>query len=57
MPWGISYDTFNDISGAMYLAAGSEVLWTIVSAVICVAALVVGSKHELDAYKKAEDMK
>jgi hypothetical protein len=57
MPWGISYDTFNDISGGMYLAAGSEVLWTIVSAVICVVALVVGSKHELDAYKKAEDNK
>lgn len=31
-----------------------EVIWTVVAVALCVVALVAGSKHELDAYKKVE---
>ena len=42
--------------GAMYMGANSswELVWTLLAAAICVSALVVGSRHELDAYKKME---
>ena len=33
-------------------AGGSEALWLIISIILCIIPLVVGSKHELDAYKK-----
>lgn len=46
--------TWNAIEGAIYNAAGSTGMWTLISAVLCVVALVIGSKHELDAYKKAD---
>jgi hypothetical protein len=44
--------TWNDVAGALYMASGSTGLWTAISVVCCVIALVVGSRHELDAYKK-----
>lgn len=45
--------------GPMYMGANSswEVIWTLVAAGICVVALVVGSRHELDAYKRMEQGK
>lgn len=49
--------TWNDTAGAIYMTAGGPMLWTFIAAGLCVLALVVGSKHELDAYKKAEDSK
>ncbi len=49
--------TWNDIAGALYMASGSTGLWTAVSAVLCIIALVIGSRHELDAYKRAEKNK
>ena len=53
---GSSFDTWNDVAGAYYMGASSswEVIWLVVSIVFCVWALVLGSRHELDAYNKAE---
>ncbi len=46
-----------EASGAMYMGANSswEVIWTCVAAALCVIALIVGSRHELDAYKKLQN--
>ena len=43
-----------EATGPMYMGAntGWEVIWFLVSVAICVLSLVVGSRHELDAYKK-----
>ena len=42
--------------GPIYMGANSswEVIWTVVAAVCCVIALIVGSRHELDAYKRVK---
>ena len=54
---GYFTDTWNDIAGAMYIGQGTswEVIWLALSVGCCVLALVVGSKHELDAYKREQD--
>jgi len=54
---GSNFDTWNDVAGPIYMGANSswEVIWLIVSIVMCLAALWVGSRHELDAYKKADN--
>ena len=49
--------TWNDVAGALFMAAGSTGVWTAISAACCVLALVMGSRQELDAYKKAENNK
>lgn len=44
------------VDGAYYTGYGSgEMLWLIVAIVLTVVPLIVGSKHELDAYKKIRD--
>ena len=45
--------------GAIFIGAGTswEVIWTIVAAVLCVLALIIGSRHELDAYRRMRDGK
>ena len=54
---GIVYETWNEIAGPLYMGANTsmEVVWTAISAGLCIVALIVGSKHELDAYKKLDD--
>ena len=54
---GYFTDTWNEIAGAMYIGHGTswEVTWTVVSVACCVLALVVGSRHELDAYKREHE--
>ena len=54
---GYFTDTWNDIAGAMYIGQGTswETTWLFVSIACCVLALVVGSKHELDAYKREQE--
>jgi hypothetical protein len=53
---GSDFDTWNGLTGAYYMGAGSswELIWLLVSIVMCVVALWMGATHELDAYKKAE---
>lgn len=48
-----------EASGGMYMGTGTswEVIWTGVAAGLCVLALIVGSRHELDAYKKIQEGK
>ncbi|MEL6289007.1 MAG: hypothetical protein AAFQ42_05770 [Pseudomonadota bacterium] len=48
--------TWNGAEGAMYTGAGSgmEAVWLGVSIVMCVVALIVGIKHENDAYKRKQ---
>ena len=48
--------TWNGVTGAYYMGlnSGWEVVWLVVSIVMCVGALWVGHKHESEAYKKAE---
>ena len=41
------------VEGAYYTGYGSgEMLWLIVAIVLCIVALIMGSRHELEAYKK-----
>ena len=41
------------VEGAYYTGYGSgEMWWLLLAIVLCIVALVVGSRHELDAYKK-----
>lgn len=54
---GSAIDTWNDAAGAIYMGAGTswELIWLVVSAAMCVAAIYIGGKHEADAYREAED--
>lgn len=41
------------VEGAYYTGYGSgEMLWLIVAIVLCVVPLIIGSRHELEAYKR-----
>ena len=55
MGWSFDEASWNAVEGAYYSAIGSEFLWFVISAVLCVIALFVGARHELDAYKREED--
>lgn len=54
---GSHFDNWDSVEGAIYMGANTswEVIWVVAAAVCCVIALVVGSKHELDAYKKMDE--
>ncbi|MEL6479205.1 MAG: hypothetical protein AAFR17_17885 [Pseudomonadota bacterium] len=54
MGWAFDTASWEGVEGAYYSAMGAEWLWLLVSVGCCVAALVVGAMHELDAYRKAE---
>lgn len=51
---GSSFDNWDAVEGAYYMGAGTswEGIWTMVALAICVIALVKGSMHERNAYKK-----
>ncbi|MEO1549742.1 MAG: hypothetical protein AAFR93_04835 [Pseudomonadota bacterium] len=52
---GSPLESFDGFEGAYYTGAGSgEMIWLIIAIALCVAALVMGARHELDAYKKAD---
>ena len=34
-----------------------EVIWTVIAALFCIWAVVMGSRHELDAYKRMQEGK
>ena len=56
---GSAITTWNDIAGPIYMGANTswEVIWLAVSVVMCVVALIVGSRHEKSAYRKADNNK
>ena len=53
---GSAFETWTEVAGPIYMGANTswEFIWTLVVVGLLVGALVVGSRHELDAYKKAE---
>ena len=55
MGWSFEKADWSAVEGAYYAAIGSEWVWLGISVACCVVALVVGSKHELDAYRREED--
>ena len=48
-----------EAAGAIYMGANSswEVTWTIIAGALCVFALIIGARHELDAYTRAQNDK
>lgn len=56
---GSAFSDWAQFEGPIYMGANSswEVIWTLVAAVFCIVALVIGSRHELDAYKRMKDGK
>ena len=54
---GSSFDSWDAVTGAYYMGAGTswEAIWLTVSIVMCVLALVSGSRHELKAYEDEEN--
>lgn len=42
------------VEGAYYAGMGSELVWLVLSMVLCVGALVFGAVHETRAYSKAK---
>lgn len=53
---GFNIANWDAVEGALYMGANSswEVIWTVIAALVCIWAVIMGSRHELDAYKKAE---
>ena len=54
---GSAFSDWAQFEGPIYMGANTswEVIWTLVAAVLCVIALIIGSRHELDAYKRMKD--
>ncbi len=51
---GTNITDWSAVDGAYYAGAGTELIWLIVSIVLCVVSLVAGSRHEQAAYKKVK---
>ena len=51
---GSAFSDWVMFEGPIYMGANSgwEVIWTLVAAAMCIVAMVIGSRHELDAYKR-----
>ncbi len=51
---GSAFSDWAQAAGPIYMGANSsmEVVWTLLAAGLCVVSLILGSKHELDAYKR-----
>ena len=50
--FGFSFDSWADVTGAMYIGVGHEATWTVIAVICCIAALVLGGKSEQDHYNK-----
>lgn len=51
---GSAYSNWEEFTGPIYMGANTswEVLWFVISAALCLLALIGGARHELDAYKR-----
>lgn len=51
---GSAFSDWAAAEGPIYMGANTsmEMVWTVVAAALCIIALIAGSKHELDAYKR-----
>ena len=54
---GYDIKKWAELKDAIYMGANTnwEVIWLGISVACCVLALIVGSKHELDAYKREQE--
>lgn len=54
---GSAYSNWEEFTGPIYMGANSswEVIWVLVAVVLCIVALIQGSRHELDAYKRVKN--
>ena len=54
---GSAFDTWTNVEGAIYMGANTswEVIWLVVSIAFCVAACIVGSRHELKSYERIKE--
>lgn len=54
---GSQINDWAEATGVIYMGANSswEVIWTLLAAALCIVALVIGSKHELDAYNRVKN--
>ncbi|NHB76230.1 hypothetical protein [Rhodobacter calidifons] len=50
---GTDITGWDAVEGAYYAGMGSEALWLALSIALCVAALVLGARHEKAAYRKS----
>lgn len=50
---GTTITDWSSVDGAYYAGQGTEVIWLGLSLVLCVVALIAGSRHEKAAYRKA----
>lgn len=51
---GTTITDWAQATGPMYMGANTswELIWTGVAVALCLMAMISGSRHELDAYKK-----
>ena len=55
---GAPFDTgtWTGVTGAYFTGfGGAEMIWLIVSIVLCLVALFIGGRHEQESYKKSND--
>jgi hypothetical protein len=49
---GTNITDWSAVDGAYYAGAGTELIWLVLSIILCVVCLIAGSRHEKAAYKK-----
>lgn len=56
---GSAFSDWAEATGPIYMGADSsmEVVWTAVAVILCIAALISGSRHELKAYERMKSDK
>ena len=56
---GSAFSDWALAEGPTYMGANTswEVGWTVLAALLCLVAMIVGSRHELDAYKRMKEGK
>ncbi len=53
---GSAFTNWEEAVGPIYMGANTswEIIWTLVAAGCCILALILGSRHELDAYRRLD---
>jgi len=50
--FGFSFDSWADVTGAMYIGVGSEGVWTLIAVAVSVVVLAIGYSSEKAHYDK-----
>ncbi|MEO1945652.1 MAG: hypothetical protein VCA13_01430 [PS1 clade bacterium] len=50
--FGFSFDSWADVTGAMYIGVGSEGVWTVIAVIVAIATLALGYANEKAHYDK-----